>query len=1434
MSLPSNLANLLDYARSEAKRASHGTVEPVHVAAALLRQDAGRFVADFGPGTEVVVRDVLGGIARSVGRIVDGDDTTTLLERVAASGGSRDALVSELKNEIPGLRAAVPQADVADEHTESEAVPEQADTEVEENVTVAPMQERTIRVFVSSTFRDMHAEREELVKRVFPQLRKLCGERGVTWGEVDLRWGITDEQKAEGQVLPICLAEIEKSRPYFIGLLGERYGWVPDGVEQGLTEREPWLKDHEGQSVTELEMLHGVLNDPEMAEHAFFYFRDREASAQVEAQLAAQPGYRPEPGTSKARLAALKQRIVASGFPVYRDYPDPGAFGARVLADLTAVIDRRFPAGAEADPLDRDALDHAAFARSRAQVYIGRQAYYDRLDDYVAGDAPAVVLLGESGTGKSALLANWALRYEEKHPDDFVFTHFIGSTQQSSDHIALIRRLIGEIRRRFDVGEEIPDSPEALCQALPGWLAIAASSGRAIVILDALNQLEDKGNAPELGWLPVHYPQNLRLIVSTLPGRSLDSVIRRGWGTFRVDKLEKNERCRIIREYLWQFRKRLPDRQVERIAVSEQAENPLYLRALLEELRVYGEHESLDERIDYYLGAPTIDALYQLILERLEQDYEQDHEGLVSAVLSVLWAARRGVSELELLEMLEIPHAAWSPLHIAMDELIQSRSGLLSFSHDYVRSAVTKRYLPGKQEQISAHLGIAGYFSGRPADRHRADELPWQYLQAGELARLKDCICEPAMFAILNENESRYDLLGYWLQLKEDFDVVEELGGMIDRFRAGDRDATEIAGLLHGVAVFMTAIARYGEGEKLFREALDIRVQHFGREHGLSIESASSLAQLLYYRGDYSAAEPIYRFVLDTRSARDGEDHPGTAGAMSALARLYDHTGRYRESEQLARKALATQEKIYGKEHTACAAAMVTLAYALRHQGNFDDAEELNLEAVEIYKNRLGISHPDTAASINILSRFYYHKGNYDRAEQLCRQVIDLRRKILGPEHPETAKSIHHLAVLLYHGGDFAGAEKYYRIASEIRERVLGRKHPDTADSVHDLAVLMQAKGDYDSALRLFGEALDMYEMSMGKAHPFVATCLQNMVYLHQAIGDNTDLVPLARKVVDIRASQLGEGHEDTLRSLEMLAELQRGKDLTEDAVRSCKRAYELRKQYSGEYNQKTLTALNELVSLLVRSNDIQLADSMSNMAVDLCARYLGPVAPGNAVALHNRAILLNRAGMYSFAKKLLRDALKILDMSVQSSAPFLLEVQSSLADATGGEGDVNAACKLYRKILAAREEIYGGDHAGIADTWFGMAEVCRKQNAHGKAAEFYSKALEIYENRPAETDLVTRETLGRMAVAHNELAFHTDVPGENWSAAEAHYTRAIELLARIPDEKESLNMELNLQIMYKLSGGPFDIDRVRELTDMMAANEDPRAEKGRKLLEAH
>jgi len=104
---------------------------------------------------------------------------------------------------------------------------------------------RSIRVFISSTFKDMMNEREYLMKKIFPQFRRMCNEKGVEFTEVDLRWGVTEEDALKGKVIEICLNEIDKSRPYFIGILGERYGWIPDYKEyskyKNIIENYSWV-----------------------------------------------------------------------------------------------------------------------------------------------------------------------------------------------------------------------------------------------------------------------------------------------------------------------------------------------------------------------------------------------------------------------------------------------------------------------------------------------------------------------------------------------------------------------------------------------------------------------------------------------------------------------------------------------------------------------------------------------------------------------------------------------------------------------------------------------------------------------------------------------------------------------------------------------------------------------------------------------------------------------------------------------------------------------------------------------------------------------------------------------------------------------------------------------------------------------------------------
>ena len=196
---------------------------------------------------------------------------------------------------------------------------------------------RTIRVFVSSTFRDFMAERDRLARFCFPRLRRACEVRAVVFTDVDLRWGITDEQAAEGKVLPISLAEIDSSRPFFVVIMGERYGWVPDSISEELAERHPWLAEHRTRSVTELEIVHGVLNDPKIADRSFFYFRAPSVS------LALGHEATPESAEAIERLADLKARIRASGLLLREGFATPEALEAAVVADLTAAIDELNP-----------------------------------------------------------------------------------------------------------------------------------------------------------------------------------------------------------------------------------------------------------------------------------------------------------------------------------------------------------------------------------------------------------------------------------------------------------------------------------------------------------------------------------------------------------------------------------------------------------------------------------------------------------------------------------------------------------------------------------------------------------------------------------------------------------------------------------------------------------------------------------------------------------------------------------------------------------------------------------------------------------------------------------------------------------------------------------------------------------------------------------
>jgi hypothetical protein len=123
-------------------------------------------------------------------------------------------------------------------------------------------------VFVTSTFRDMQAERDWLHAYVFPALAERLRERYRYLEPIDLRWGVEvtgagGKQAKELLVLKVCLDEIRRSRPFLIGLIGDRYGWTPPPERmRAAAEEAGYGGTLEGRSVTALEIEFGVLESP--------------------------------------------------------------------------------------------------------------------------------------------------------------------------------------------------------------------------------------------------------------------------------------------------------------------------------------------------------------------------------------------------------------------------------------------------------------------------------------------------------------------------------------------------------------------------------------------------------------------------------------------------------------------------------------------------------------------------------------------------------------------------------------------------------------------------------------------------------------------------------------------------------------------------------------------------------------------------------------------------------------------------------------------------------------------------------------------------------------------------------------------------------------------------------------------------------------------
>jgi tetratricopeptide (TPR) repeat protein len=946
------------------------------------------------------------------------------------------------------------------------------------------MSSRTARIFLSSTFRDFAEERDLLVRKVFPELRRRCRERQVELIDVDLRWGITEKQAQRGEVMPICMAEIDRSRPYFMGFIGERYGWVPEKhqYDPSLLREQPWLVGHRGgKSVTELEMLHGVLNNPAMAGRAFFYFRNPAYS------LSKGGAYLSESSADKAKLEQLKDRIRHSRFPVLENYASPEALAQRVQEDLWRLIDESFPLEEVPDALSMERRKHEAYGGLRLRMYLGGAAYCKALEKATAKDRgfKPVLITGASGGGKSALLANWTQAYIQRHPDTLLFIHYLGSGADAADTVKLVTRLLQEIAKATGDELKLESDPQKLLDMLPEWLARASShaqrEGRQwLLVFDGLDKVS---SLRDLRWWPQFLPPKVKLIAACLDGEVLPAARKRmQWTELKVRPLGKRDQAKLIKDYLAKYRKEITPAQTKRVQSHPLSGNPLFLRTLLEELRVFGVYEKLEQKLTHYLQSQTVDDLFERVLERIEQDTSIKH---VRSAMEAIWASRAGLAQDELLAITGLVPATWAPIHNALDEAILESNGRFTFGHDYLRRAVEDRYLPGEKQQRKAHTNLAEWFDRQEVSLRVAEELPWQWQRTGEEGKLKKCLTEREMFEVLNWRDS-YELLEYWLKLNN-VNIKEAYGKAWKKWSKNQKDKATNAATAFRLAGFLRTAGYYDEfAETLYRSALQHVEITLGPEHPDTLARVHSLGDLLQIKeGDYEEAEELLRRALRGYERVLGSGHPDTLSCAHSLGSLlnskgilFNNKGDREKAEALFLRVLEGCEKSLGPRHSATLGSMASLGAALYNKGDHAQAEALYRRALECRERALGPGHPATLNSVADLANLFGNKGDRARTDALYWRVVEGYEKALGTGHPTTLGSVNNFFLFLILRGDHERAETLYQHVLKSREKVLGPTHPYTLESVDRLAFLWNRMNRRREAVKLLRSRATLSEQA--------------------------------------------------------------------------------------------------------------------------------------------------------------------------------------------------------------------------------------------------------------------------------------------------------------------------------------------------------------------
>jgi nephrocystin-3 len=536
---------------------------------------------------------------------------------------------------------------------------------------------RLLRLFLSSTFRDMQIERDILARLVLPRQRAmLAGERAALQ-EVDLRWGITAAMASDGGALAVCLRQVAECFPLVLGLLGRRTGGAPPRIvvekfDPAFAEALP-----KGASFTEAEMRYAAYlarHEPDVK--LLIMVRSDRLSAEIAfdpAEWAAGEAFR------SWALTSLAVRAV--------EYDSFDQFERRVDQELERV------------------LRAEATRKNCSSVVVPGLPELDRSRELAAFSRAAArrrptLVKSERGIGVSWLARRWV-------SSDPHGLYVDGRGLAALDLVQTLRSPEGAERG------DAPDEPRGRqrsadqCADERTMALMARMSGPPAARRIVFDHYEDgfvSDARADLAWIPTKLPRGCSVVVITRGERRLEAQARDlGWQLHTVERIDPSKAAEFAIQYLEVFGKHLAPDQIDILKSAPWTTNFASLILALDELRRYGAHETLAQRLTELASHANGPALVEELVAGLTSVMPEDWRAAVEDAVLAIRISVRGLQEQEV-------RAAVGAVAAIPASNISLARGNAQTLPSYLWSAI--------QISLGQELGHERRLVGRRRDRH--------------------------------------------------------------------------------------------------------------------------------------------------------------------------------------------------------------------------------------------------------------------------------------------------------------------------------------------------------------------------------------------------------------------------------------------------------------------------------------------------------------------------------------------------------------------------------------------------------------------------------------------------------------------------------------------------------------------------------------------